>query len=39
MEREAQTSGLDTLIVRFGRLWGPGTWSAERAAAAGDRGR
>ena len=32
MEQDAQTSGLDTLIVRFGRLWGPGTWSSERAA-------
>jgi nucleoside-diphosphate-sugar epimerase len=32
MEADALTSGLQTLIVRFGRLWGPGTWSAERAA-------
>ncbi len=33
LEQDAQASGLETLIVRFGRLWGPGTWSAERAAA------
>ena len=29
MERSALGSGLDVAIVRLGRLWGPGTWSAE----------
>jgi nucleoside-diphosphate-sugar epimerase len=29
MERTALASGLDVAIVRLGRLWGPGTWSAE----------
>ena len=29
MERSALGSGLDVGIVRLGRLWGPGTWSAE----------
>ncbi len=33
LEQDAEGSGLATLIVRFGRLWGPGTWSAGRAAA------
>jgi nucleoside-diphosphate-sugar epimerase len=33
MEQDAQASGLETLILRFGRLWGPGTWDAARAAA------
>jgi len=28
MEADAQGSGLETLILRFGRLWGPGTWDA-----------
>jgi nucleoside-diphosphate-sugar epimerase len=28
MERAALVSGLDVAIVRLGRLWGPGTWSA-----------
>ena len=28
MERSALGSGLDVAIVRLGRLWGPGTWSA-----------
>jgi nucleoside-diphosphate-sugar epimerase len=32
MEQDAQASGLQTLILRFGRFWGPGTWDAERAA-------
>ncbi len=32
MEQDAQASGLETLILRFGRLWGPGTWAAARAA-------
>lgn len=31
MERDAQASGLEVLILRFGRLWGPGTWYADRA--------
>jgi nucleoside-diphosphate-sugar epimerase len=26
MERTAQASGLDAVIVRLARLWGPGTW-------------
>jgi len=29
MEQDAQGSGLETLILRFGRLWGPGTWDAQ----------
>ena len=33
LEKDAQTSGLEALILRFGRFWGPGTWSAERAAS------
>jgi nucleoside-diphosphate-sugar epimerase len=32
MEHDAQASGLEALILRFGRLWGPGTWSSERAS-------
>ncbi len=30
MEQAALASGLDTAIVRLGRLWGPGTWDEER---------
>lgn len=33
LEADAQASGLERLILRFGRFWGPGTWSAERAAS------
>jgi len=29
MERDALESGLAALIIRFGRLWGPDTWSPE----------
>jgi uncharacterized protein YbjT (DUF2867 family) len=29
LERDALGSGLETLVVRFGRLWGPGTWYDE----------
>jgi nucleoside-diphosphate-sugar epimerase len=29
MERTALDSPLDVLILRFGRLWGPGTWYQE----------
>ena len=32
-ERDAQSSGLEALILRFGRFWGPGTWNATRAAS------
>ncbi|HLK92364.1 MAG TPA: NAD(P)H-binding protein [Polyangia bacterium] len=32
MERDALDSGLEALIMRFGRFWGPDTWSAERPA-------
>lgn len=34
MERTAHASGLEVAVVRLGRLWGPGTWSA----APGDDG-
>ena len=33
MENDAEASGLEVLILRFGRFWGPGTWSATRAAS------
>ena len=33
METDAQASGLEVLILRFGRFWGPGTWSATRATS------
>ncbi|HEV8245866.1 MAG TPA: hypothetical protein VGP93_08855, partial [Polyangiaceae bacterium] len=28
LELGARSSGLETLVLRFGQLWGPGTWSA-----------
>src|SRR5579872_825247 len=28
LERGALESGLEAVILRFGRFWGPGTWSA-----------
>src|SRR5215831_15569994 len=28
LESSALESGLDALVLRFGRLWGPGTWHA-----------
>ena len=28
MERTVHASGLEVAVVRLGRLWGPGTWSA-----------
>jgi nucleoside-diphosphate-sugar epimerase len=31
MERDAEASGLETLILRFGRFWGRGTWSVQPA--------
>jgi nucleoside-diphosphate-sugar epimerase len=31
MERTAQASGLDAIILRLARLWGPGTWHDERS--------
>lgn len=31
LEHDALTSGLEALILRFGRLWGPGTWNSDRA--------
>jgi nucleoside-diphosphate-sugar epimerase len=33
MEDDARASGLEVLILRFGRFWGPGTWSAQPTAA------
>jgi hypothetical protein len=27
LEEGALGSGLEALVLRFGRLWGPGTWS------------
>lgn len=27
LEANALDSGLETIVLRFGRLWGPGTWS------------
>lgn len=35
MERAAHDSGLDAVVVRLGRLWGPGTWNEERPAEPG----
>jgi nucleoside-diphosphate-sugar epimerase len=32
MERTAHASGLEVAVVHLGRLWGPGTWSAEPGA-------
>jgi nucleoside-diphosphate-sugar epimerase len=32
LERGALDSGLEAVILRFGRLWGPGTWYAEPPA-------
>lgn len=29
LEQDALGSGLETLVLRFGRLWGPGTWYDE----------
>ncbi len=29
LERGARVSGLEALVLRFGLLWGPGTWYAE----------
>jgi uncharacterized protein YbjT (DUF2867 family) len=29
LESGALDSGLEALVIRFGRLWGPGTWHAE----------
>ena len=34
LEDGARASGLEAVILRFGRLWGPGTWSASAPAAA-----
>jgi nucleoside-diphosphate-sugar epimerase len=31
LERGARESGLEALVLRFGRFWGPGTWSATPA--------
>ncbi len=31
MERGAAESGLEAIVLRFGRLWGPGTWEPESA--------
>ena len=33
LERGAQDSGLASWVLRFGRLWGPGTWDATPPAA------
>jgi nucleoside-diphosphate-sugar epimerase len=32
MESTAHASGLEVAVVHLGRLWGPGTWSAEPGA-------
>jgi len=34
LEQGAQASGLEAIVIRFGRLWGPGTWSESAPAAA-----
>jgi len=34
MEAGARASGLEALVLRFGRLWGPGTWSPSTPEAA-----
>jgi nucleoside-diphosphate-sugar epimerase len=34
LEESARSSQLDALILRFGRLWGPGTWSESAPAEA-----
>lgn len=31
LERGALTSGLEAVVLRFGRLWGPGTWAPDSA--------
>ena len=31
LEANALGSGLETIVLRFGRLWGPGTWSETKA--------
>ncbi|HEX4404438.1 MAG TPA: NAD-dependent epimerase/dehydratase family protein [Polyangia bacterium] len=28
LEEDARASGLEAVVLRFGRLWGPGTWDA-----------
>jgi nucleoside-diphosphate-sugar epimerase len=33
LEQGALDSGLEAVILRFGRLWGPGTWSESAPAA------
>ncbi len=32
LERDALGSGLETLVLRFGRFWGPGTWESQTSA-------
>jgi uncharacterized protein YbjT (DUF2867 family) len=32
LEQDAFASGLEALVLRFGRLWGPGTWDAAAPA-------
>jgi uncharacterized protein YbjT (DUF2867 family) len=34
LEAGARGSGLEALVLRFGRLWGPGTWSEATPEAA-----
>ncbi|HEY8926208.1 MAG TPA: NAD-dependent epimerase/dehydratase family protein [Polyangia bacterium] len=34
LEAGARASGLEALVLRFGRLWGPGTWSPSAPEAA-----
>ncbi|HVZ72056.1 MAG TPA: NAD-dependent epimerase/dehydratase family protein [Polyangia bacterium] len=34
LEADARASGLEALVLRFGRFWGPGTWSVESAPEA-----
>ncbi len=31
LEHGAEASGLEAVVLRFGRLWGPGTWEPESA--------
>jgi len=31
LERDALASGLDAVVLRFGRFWGPGTWAPDVA--------
>jgi nucleoside-diphosphate-sugar epimerase len=38
LERLVTTAGLDGIVLRYGRLNGPGTWEATRASTSAERG-